>query len=199
MIALEMDEDTKAQKDIMREQAKRTRSMLNNLDSVAQKNLCQNFFDNIEVSEGTCVASYWSIDRELDTSILMEEMLGKGIKVALPIVEKGSRILKFAEWSNDTPMSIGAYKIPQPEIDDNTAWLEPDIFLVPMLAFDRQGARLGYGGGYYDSTLEEYRNKKEILAIGLAYAEQACLFHLPSEDHDQKMDWIITEQNVLHL
>jgi len=199
MIALEMDEDIKAQKNIMREQAKRTRNMLNSLDSIAQKNLCQNFFDNIEVSDGVCVASYWPMERELDTSILMEELLDKGIKVALPIVEKGSRILKFAEWSNDTPMSIGVYKIPQPLIDDNTVWLEPDLFLVPMLAFDRQGARLGYGGGYYDSTLAEYRNKKEILAIGLAYAEQACLFHLPLEEHDQKMDWIITEQNVLHL
>ncbi len=194
-----MNEDIKAQKDLMREQAKRTRSMVNSLDSKQQKQLCKNFFDNVDIKEVGCVASYWPIERELDTSILMEELLDKGVNVALPIVEKGSRILKFAQWNVDIPMSIGSYNIPQPEIDEKTVWLEPDIFLVPMLAFDRQGSRLGYGGGYYDSTLAEYRNKSEVLAIGLAYAEQACLFHLPTEEHDQRMDWIITEQSVMHL
>jgi 5-formyltetrahydrofolate cyclo-ligase len=194
-----MNENLKAQKNLMREQAKRTRGVLNSLDSQQQKKLGQNFFDNIEVSEDVCVASYWSVDRELDTSILMDELLDRGVKVALPIVEKGSRFLNFAQWKADTPMSIGAYNIPQPEIDEKTVWLEPDIFLVPMLAFDRRGNRLGYGGGYYDFTLAEYRNKKNVLAVGLAYAEQACLFNLPTEEHDQKMDWIITEQSIVHL
>ncbi len=195
-----MNEDIKAQKDTMREQAKRTRSMASSLDSKQQKQLCRNFFDNIKVSKDICVASYWPVGRELDTSILMEELLAKSVKVALPVVEQNSRILKFAQWNMDMPMSVGAYNIPQPQINDDTVWLEPDIFLVPMLAFDRQGTRLGYGGGYYDSTLSQYRsNKKDVLAVGLAYAKQACLFSLPAEDHDQKMDWIITEQSVMRL
>jgi len=192
-----MNIDMKAQKDSLREQAKRTRSMLNSLDTRKQKDLCRNFFDNIGIKEDVCVASYWPIDRELDTSILMEELLERNIKVALPIVEKGSRILKFAQWGIDMPMCVGAYNIPHPEVNEQTVWLEPDIFLVPMLAFDRRGNRLGYGGGYYDSTIAKYRENKNVIAVGLAYAEQACLFHLPAEEHDQIMDWVITEKNVI--
>ncbi len=198
-----MDLDIKEQKESMRELAKRARCMLGSLDTQQHKKLCENFFDNIfdniEVNKNLCVASYWPVNREIDTSILTEELLNKGVKVALPIVQKGSRILKFAQWDMNMPMSIGAYNIPQPEISNHTVWLEPDIFLVPSLAFDRRGYRLGYGGGYYDSTLAQYRKKKDIVAVGIAYAEQACLFNLPTEEHDQKMDWIITEQNVMRV
>lgn len=193
-----MNINIKDQKISLRKQAKRTRSMLNSLDTQQQKDLCRNFFDNIEMKKGACVASYWPIERELDTSFLMERFLEKNVKVTLPIVEKESRILKFAQWKINMPMSIGPYNIPQPELNEQTVLLEPDIILVPILAFDRHGYRLGYGGGYYDSTLEEFRKNKNIVAVGLAYAEQACLFRLPVEEHDQKMDWIITEQSVMH-
>ena len=74
--------------------------------------------------------------------------------------------------------------------------VEPDILIVPMLAFDRKGIRLGQGGGYYDATLETLRNKKTIQAIGVAYASQAVLFTLPAEAHDQKMDYILTPQGI---
>ena len=67
---------------------------------------------------------------------------------------------------------------------------------MPMLAFDRPGNRLGHGGGYYDTTLRALREKKKITAVGVAYAQQAVLFSLPVEDHDEKLDWIITEQNT---
>ena len=74
--------------------------------------------------------------------------------------------------------------------------LLPDILLIPFLSFDRYGYRLGQGGGYYDATLAHLREEKDILAIGMGYAQQAVLFKLPAEDHDQKMDMVITPQNV---
>ena len=74
--------------------------------------------------------------------------------------------------------------------------LEPDIFIVPMLSFDRRGYRLGQGGGYYDATLSAYRKKKSVQAIGIGYAAQAVLFTLPVELHDQKMDWILTPKTI---
>ena len=190
-----MDIDLKTQKDTIRDSARRTRAMLN-LSAKQQKTLCQNFFDSISLDKNICVASYWPHERELDTLILMDELIGRGVKVSLPIVEKDSRILKFVQWTADTLMQNGVYNIPHPKVDGDTVWLEPDVFLIPVLAFDRNGYRLGYGGGYYDSTLSHYRQSKEIVAIGLAYAEQACLFPLPKEDHDQRLDWIITEQSV---
>ena len=74
--------------------------------------------------------------------------------------------------------------------------VEPDVFLVPLLAFDANGNRIGYGGGYYDTTLAYYRQKKHITAIGVAYEEQLWFEDLPCEDHDQKLDYIITPKRL---
>ena len=84
----------------------------------------------------------------------------------------------------------------EPVVHEGTQWLEPDVVIVPLLAFDRRGYRLGQGGGYYDATLADLRAKKNIIAVGLAYAQQACLFNLPVEEHDQKLDWVVTPQGA---
>lgn len=190
-----MSDDLDIQKEVMRAEAKRARSKLC-LTPDDETALCCNFFSHINLEKGACVASYWPIKREIDTHILMEEIVERGIHVALPVAEKDSRILKFAKWDLKSDVEQGLYNICHPVIDDNTEWLEPDVFLVPLLAFDRQGYRLGYGGGYYDSTIALYRSEKDIVAVGLGYAQQACLFNLPKEEHDERMDWIITEQNA---
>lgn len=186
-----------ADKENIRKQAKLTRAMLPALSTEQQDALCVRFFDSIPLKEGACVSAYWPYQRELDTHILMEQLLEHGVTLSLPVVEEGSRVLKFAQWDEHTVMQVGAYGIPCPEVNDNTLWMEPDIMLIPMLAFDRRGYRLGYGGGYYDATLDLYRREKEVLAVGLAYVAQTCLFSLPIEDHDQKMNWIITEQSAI--
>ncbi len=182
-------------KQALRAEAKRTRGLLS-LNAEEQESLCSIFFDHIDIDENTIVAAYWPKGRELDTLMLIDAIIEKGAKVTLPVIEKDSRILKFARWHEGIDMTTGMFDVSHPVIDDDTQWLEPDIFLVPLLAFDRRGYRLGYGGGYYDSTLTEYKNSKEITAVGLGYAKQACLFSLPTEEHDVKMDWIITEQNA---
>lgn len=183
------------QKETLRAEAKRARSKLF-LSSDEQAALHNNLFSHIEIKKGMCVASYWPIRREIDTHILMDEMVERGIEVALPVAEKDSRILKFAKWDLKSDVEQGLYNICHPVIDDNTQWLEPNVFLVPLLAFDRHGYRLGYGGGYYDSTIASYRESANIVAVGLGYAKQACLFNLPKEEHDERMDWIITEQGA---
>jgi len=75
-------------------------------------------------------------------------------------------------------------------------YITPEILIVPLLAFDRKGNRLGYGGGYYDATLEHLRKDGNVIAAGFAYSQQAVLFNLPSEAHDQKLDWVITPQKI---
>ncbi|PCJ96033.1 MAG: 5-formyltetrahydrofolate cyclo-ligase [Zetaproteobacteria bacterium] len=187
--------DLKTMKDSLRSEAKRARALLS-LSTDGHSALCRNFFDNIKMDEKTVLAAYWPKDRELDTQILIDECFERGIKVALPIIAQGERILKFAQFDYNTDLMNGQYNVQHPVINDNTAFLEPDIFVVPLLAFDRKGYRLGYGGGYYDVTLEHYKLQKDIVTIGLGYAQQACLFNLPVEHHDIKMDWIITEQNA---
>lgn len=190
-----MSENLVTMKTALRAEAKRARGLLS-LSASEQDALCNFFHDNIPLKENAIIGSYWPTGRELDTSVLMHSLIEKGHVVALPVIEKGSRVLKFTEWQDDIDLEVGPYGIHQPKGSENTVWLEPDVFLVPLLAFDRKGYRLGYGGGYYDTTLSALKEKKDILAIGLAYAQQACLFNLPVEDHDVKMDWIVTEQGA---
>ncbi len=190
-----MAENNKTEKEVFRAEAKKARSLLG-LNPQEHKSLHTHFFQNIEVNESTVIASYWPKERELDTQDLIDECLNRGARVALPVIQKGSRILKFVQYTNNTDLITGAFGVHHPPISEATQWLEPDIFMVPLLAFDRRGYRLGFGGGYYDATLAHYKNKKETTAIGLGYAQQACLFNLPVEDHDVKMDWIITQQNA---
>ncbi len=193
-----MSDDLKIQKDAIRAEAKRARRLLS-LNAGQQERLCNNFFNNIDIGKNTVIGAYYPINRELDPISLVDILIDKGANIALPVIEKDSRILKFAHWHSGVELECGKHYIPQPKINDNTLWLEPDIFLIPLLAFDRRGYRLGYGGGYYDATIVYYRQKKDIIATGLAYAKQACLFNLPVEDHDVKMDWIITEQSALRF
>ena len=84
------------------------------------------------------------------------------------------------------------YQIPPEEAPE----VQPDVLLVPLLAFDRRGFRLGYGGGFYDRTLEKLRALKKVTAIGVAYAGQE-IDAVPYEEFDQRLDWIMTEKETI--
>lgn len=191
-----MSETIHEEKETIRNEAKRVRASLS-LDADEYEKFSELFLKTVSFKKGDIIGAYWPKGREFDVRFLLEELLGQVPKVALPVMVKGSKVLKFVQWDEKTTLVQGAYGIMQPEIGDDTVYLEPDIFIVPMLAFDRQGNRMGYGGGYYDSTLEYYAQDKDILCVGVAYAKQACLFNLPVEEHDRKMDYIITQQDVL--
>jgi 5-formyltetrahydrofolate cyclo-ligase len=138
------------------------------------------------------ISIYWPKGREFSPALIIEQLLKAGYNVCLPVVQEDSRILKFAQWNESIELHEGPYKVMQPVVDQNTVWCEPDILIVPLLAFDRRGYRLGYGGGYYDATIEDLRSRKSITAVGLGYGQQAVIFNLPIESHDQKLDWVIT-------
>lgn len=190
-----MAEDILNQKKTLRQEALRHRVMMDpraeNPEEVGAL-----FFETLKPQIDQIVALYWPIDKEFDPYAIMEQLQHNGNLCALPVVVKGSRVLKFAVWKEGDPLEEGAYKIPQPVVNEATHWVGPDIVLVPFLAFDRQGYRLGYGGGYYDATLQALRKERDILAVGVGYACQACLFKLPVEEHDEKLDWVITPQGA---
>lgn len=187
--------DIKQDKEDLREHARRTRSLLT-LDSQAQKDFCTHFFSCFPVDENVVVSSYWPIGREFDTHILTDEIIERGGHIALPVIQEGSRVLRFARWTPHDDVEMGKYGICQPVVNDQTEHVDPDILVIPLLAFDRRGYRLGYGGGYYDSTLSDIRSRKNAVAVGIGFSQQACLFNLPVEDHDIRMDYIITEQGA---
>ncbi len=152
------------------------------------------FFEKINPQQGQVVAAFWPKGREFNPWPVIERLLKESVTCALPIVKKDTRVLSFALWNESIELEKGPYGIQQPVQNEKTQWLEPDIVIVPFLAFDRRGGRLGYGGGYYDATLKELRAKKSVTAVGLGYAQQAVLFNLPAEEHDERLDWVITPQ-----
>lgn len=147
------------------------------------------FFENIAPRPGQVIGAYWPTGREFDPRPTLEKLLAAGFTCALPVMREGSKVLDFALWRDGDPLKPAVHGILQPDPKD---LLSPDILIVPLLAFDRRGRRLGQGGGYYDATLADLRSRKDVLAVGMAYAAQAVLFSLPEEPHDQRLDWVIT-------
>lgn len=184
-----------SEKQIYRIEAKRHRERIDirdeDVDAAVDK-----FFKTIKPSKDQIVACYWPIKREFDTSELLHRLLDQGIQCCLPVIQKDTKELLFVTWNDSVEMEKGDYDVVQPKIDENTKCVVPDIVVVPMLAFDRQGHRLGYGGGYYDATLKALKSKKKTISVGWAYAQQAVLFNLPAEDHDQVLDFVITPKDV---
>jgi 5-formyltetrahydrofolate cyclo-ligase len=120
---------------------------------------------------------------------LLRRLNGEGFRLALPVMQGKGRPLVFRAWSPGDVMDSGVWGIAEPRADK--AALEPDILIVPLLAFDRRGWRLGYGGGFYDRTLKGLRARRAVVAIGLAHDEQE-VDAVPHLDYDQRLDWVLT-------
>lgn len=182
-------------KSIIRSEAINVRDRIDPSNNDAE-DAARNFLEAIAPQVGQIVALYWPKGREFDTLPLLHELLLAGVTCGLPVTQKGERLLKFAAYKDGDTLEQGPFDVRHPAINDKTLWLAPDIFVVPVLAFDRQGNRLGYGMGHYDATLKYYRARKAIVAVGYGYGEQAVLFNLPVEEHDEKLDWIVTPQKA---
>lgn len=152
------------------------------------------FFDGITPEKHQKIAIYWPVGKEFDGRFLMDDLFKRGFTCLLPKVLKESRVLSFVNWAPDTEMKEGAFGVLEP---DSAETHDPDIILAPLLAFDQRGTRLGQGGGYYDATIAGLRSKKEVVYAGLGYSSQAVLFNLPKEDHDQKLDCMVTPDKVI--
>ena len=118
---------------------------------------------------------------------------GQGGRVAVPVIPGPAQALRFHEWSPEARMVEGAFKALIPE---GGAELVPTVLIVPLLAFDRRGFRLGYGGGFYDRTLEGLRARGPVTAIGFAFAAQEVA-QVPIEPTDQPLDLIVTEAGII--
>ena len=140
---------------------------------------------------GVPLGGYMAMRTEIDPTAVMEEASAHG-PVAVPVITGAGQPLRFRAWSPDVVMVDGEFGAKIPETGE---WIEPEILIVPLVAFDANGNRLGYGGGFYDRTLELLRSKRSTLAIGFAYAEQEAQV-LPMEPTDQPLDMIITQNGI---
>lgn len=143
---------------------------------------------------GVPMAGFMPIRTEIDPRPAMAEASAHG-QVGVPVIMAEGQALKFAAWAPETAMVAGAFGA---QIPKQPAFFEPEIVVVPLLAFTRAGARLGYGGGFYDRSLEALRARRATLAIGFAFAGQE-VDALPLEKTDQPLDMIVTEAGVIEV
>lgn len=145
--------------------------------------------DYLEAHSGKILAGYMPMRSEINPLRAMAAHPGP---VCVPVITGKDQPLRFQEWTPRTKMVEGMFKALIPEEGD---WLTPDVVIVPLLAFDARGYRLGYGGGFYDRTLEKLRKKGPLLAIGFAFSGQE-MAAVPTEPTDQKLDLIMTEKGL---
>lgn len=147
------------------------------------------YADALPVREGATIGAYHALPEEADPALLLEALAAKGRHIAFPRIAARGLPLEYHRIPDGEMMAPGTFGIHEPL--DTWPRVRPDLLLVPLLAFDGRGHRLGYGGGFYDRTLALLN----VPAIGIAYAGQEVA-SLPDEPHDRTLDMILTEQGI---
>ena len=138
------------------------------------------------------IGGYYPVNFEVDDLNLLEKFEKKNFNISLPVVKKNFQ-MDFYQWSFSDPLKINKYGIPEPETK-NVVY--PDVILIPLVAFDKNLNRLGYGGGYYDRIITSLSKKKKIIKIGLALTVQK-VDKVPINVYDQKLDYIVTNKYII--
>jgi 5-formyltetrahydrofolate cyclo-ligase len=144
----------------------------------------------------TIVSGFMSMPDEIDTGPLMRWLAAEGYRLTMPVIVGKRLPLIFRTWSPDDVMGKGAWGIAEPLADK--AAVVPAVLLVPLLAFDRLGGRLGYGGGFYDRTLAGLRQKGRVTAVGIGLDELE-VDAVPRLEYDEPIDWVLTETGPRRL
>ncbi|MCF8485880.1 MAG: 5-formyltetrahydrofolate cyclo-ligase [Rhodobacteraceae bacterium] len=145
--------------------------------------------DVLAAHRGRALSGYMPMRTEIDP---LPAMAAHDGTVGVPVIMGAAQPLRFREWSPGCAMMAGEFGALIPA---EGAWIEPQVVIVPLLAFDARGYRLGYGGGFYDRTLEGLRARHDIVAIGFAFASQE-VEAVPIDTTDQRLDLIVTETGV---
>jgi 5-formyltetrahydrofolate cyclo-ligase len=138
------------------------------------------------------IGGYYPVNFEIDDLPILKKFEKDRFIISLPVIKKNFQI-DFYKWSFSDPLKINKYGIPEPEAK---SLVYPDILLIPLVAFDKNLNRLGYGGGYYDRLIEKLSKKKKIIKIGLALSNQK-IDKVPINVYDQKLDYIVTNKYIV--
>jgi 5-formyltetrahydrofolate cyclo-ligase len=150
----------------------------------------------VAVGSGAIVAGFMPMKSEINPLPLMRKLADAGARLALPVVAGQGKPLIMRAWAFGQPLAAGVWGIRQPE--PAAPAIAPDILIVPLLAFDRAGHRIGYGAGYYDLTIAALRARQAVVAIGVAFAAQE-IAAVPATPNDAPLDLVLTEREVIEL
>jgi 5-formyltetrahydrofolate cyclo-ligase len=149
------------------------------------------FLQKIKI-KNRVIGGYYPYNYEIDTLDILKKLEKKNYLISLPKISKKNK-MDFYHWSFKDPLSINIYGIPEPISKKK---VNPEILLVPLVAYDKELNRLGYGGGFYDKYITRVKHAKKIIKIGLAFSFQK-INKLPINQYDKKLDYIITEKNFI--
>jgi len=181
-------------KALLRERMKAERRAAAKARPDAAIHAARNFMASIPIPENAIVSVYYPIKDELDTEPLVAALIEKGASITLPVVTRKKAPLTFRRYAPGDALVDGVYGELIP--DETAPEAAPAIVVAPLLAFTRAGDRLGYGGGYYDRTLESLRKASDVLIVGYAYGAQE-VDAVPVSPVDQPLDWIVTERAAI--
>ena len=135
------------------------------------------------------IGGYYPYNYEINSIHILEKFEKKKYRISLPKIRKNSQ-MDFFQWSLKDPLTINKYGIPEPI---STKIQYPNILLVPLVAYDKDLNRLGYGGGFYDRYIKKIRKKKDVITIGFSYSFQK-IKQIKTNKHDIKLDFVLTNK-----
>jgi 5-formyltetrahydrofolate cyclo-ligase len=150
----------------------------------------------LAIALGTLISGFMPLKSEINPLPLIQQLAEAGARLALPAIAGRGKPLIMRAWEFGAPLDRGQWGIREPKPD--APEVEPDILLVPLLAFDRAGYRIGYGAGYYDMTIHRLRALKPVTAVGIAFAAQEVP-KIPTTPRDERLDLVLTEREVIDL
>jgi 5-formyltetrahydrofolate cyclo-ligase len=148
----------------------------------------------VAIKPGAVVSGFMPMKSEINPVPLMRKLADAGATLALPVVAGKGKPLIMRAWSLGEPLASGVWGIREPKPEAPEVF--PDILIVPLLAFDRRGHRIGYGAGYFDMTIAALRARKPVVAAGIAFAAQE-IAEVPTTPRDARLDLVLTEREVI--
>jgi 5-formyltetrahydrofolate cyclo-ligase len=148
----------------------------------------------VALAPGVIVSGFFPMKTEINPMPLLRELADAGAHLALPAIAGRGTPLIMRAWHFGAPLEAGQWGIREPLADATE--VAPDILIVPLACFDRQGHRIGYGAGYYDMTIRALRAKKPVTAIGIAFAAQEVP-RVPATERDERLDLVLTEKETI--
>jgi len=184
-----------AKAELRREAAARRDALPADMRKAAAEAIASRAFP-FAIAPGTIVSGFMPLKSEINPLPLMKKLAEAGASLALPKIAGRGKPLISRAWQWGAPLDAGQWGIREPKPE--AAEVQPDILLVPLLAFDRTGHRIGYGAGYYDMTIARLRSLKAVTTVGIAFAAQE-ISAVPATERDARLDFVLTENEVIAI
>jgi 5-formyltetrahydrofolate cyclo-ligase len=151
---------------------------------------CSHFFNSFKLNPHLKIAGYWPWGSELDIKPLLYRFIDEGFECALPAITSEGMI--FRQWTPKTPLVTGPFTMLEPS--PTAHFVIPDLVFVPLLAFDKEGHRLGYGQGHFDKYLQQHK----VITIGVGFSDQE-VDKVPRQPHDFALEYLLTEKGLIRV